>query len=70
MGTSDVFARNIYIRLADDGAGFHYAIKYGGVTVKQGFVPASREYGTPTRGPLFVTRSDEENAEHDVDESV
>jgi hypothetical protein len=64
MGASDVFARNIYIRLADDGVGFHYSIKYGGVPVRQGFVPAFPEPGT-----LLVPRSDEENAQPDSEDT-
>ncbi|HVP45549.1 MAG TPA: hypothetical protein VMT32_03165 [Bryobacteraceae bacterium] len=69
MGASDAFARNIYIRLADDGVGFHYAIKYGGIPVRQGFVPTFREDGSPAPGPSFVPRSDEDNAQPDSEDT-
>lgn len=61
MGASDLFARHVYIRLADDGTGFHYAIKYGGVPVRRAFVPTFREDAGPGNGHLPFWRSEQED---------
>ena len=67
MGASDAFVRQVCIRLADDGVGFHYTVKYGGVPVKHGFVPSFHEGGTPGSGHLHALRSGEENAARERD---
>jgi hypothetical protein len=47
MRAADLFTRNIYIRLADDGS-FQWAIKYGHVPINRGSV-RTREDDEPER---------------------
>ena len=54
MSWQALLGQEIFIRLPDNDIGFVYVVKYGGVTIRRGFVPAmDREVGP---GKLSVQR--------------
>lgn len=62
MSWQELLGQEILIRLPDNDIGFVYVVKYGGVTIRRGFVPAmTAEPGA--RGTLFARR---EAADHDA----
>jgi hypothetical protein len=54
MSWQALLGQEIYIRLPDNDIGFVYVVKYGGVTIRRGFVPAMD--GEVARGKLSVQR--------------
>ena len=59
MSWHELLGQVILIRLPDDEVGFVYVVKYGGVTVRRGFVPAMAEdYGKPVPGELIKSCGD------------
>jgi hypothetical protein len=44
MPWREVFAKQIFIRIADDECGFVYSVKCGGITFQHGFASALDEH--------------------------
>ena len=54
MSWQALLGQEIFIRLPDNDIGFVYVVKFGGVTIRRGFVPAMDGEAEP--GKLSVQR--------------
>jgi len=60
MSWQELLGQEILIRLPDNDIGFVYVVKYGGVTVRRGFVPTVDAIRAE-HGRLFAWREAVEN---------
>lgn len=67
MSWQELLGQEILIRIPDNDIGFVYVVKYGGVTVRRGFVPAM-EPERPEHGTLFAWREAVEEDTPDEEE--
>ena len=67
MSWPEWLGQEILIRLPDNDIGFVYVVKYGGVTVRRGFVPDMDEEPVE-HSKLFAWRKAAENETPDEDE--
>jgi len=67
MSWQELLGQEILIRIPDNDIGFVYVVKYGGVTVRRGFVPAMDE-DRGERGKLFARREAAEDTTLDEEE--
>jgi hypothetical protein len=67
MSWQELLGQEILIRLPDNDIGFVYVVKYGGITVRRGFVSAMNE-DRGERGALFAWREATEEDTPDGEE--
>jgi len=67
MSWAELLGQEILIRIPDNGIGFSYVVKYGGVTIRRGFVPAINPRGEGNDS-LFATREAVEKDTPDEEE--
>jgi len=67
MSWADLLGQEILIRIPYNGIGFSYVVKYGGVTIRRGFVPTINPHGEGNDS-LFARREAGEKDAPDEEE--